>query len=51
MGLVFALAEPFARELWGVEIRDLASDPGSFSWRKETFFGGLYQKVVARRPG
>lgn len=49
MGLVFDLAEPFARELWEVEIRDLASDPGSFSWRKETYFGGLYQKVVARR--
>jgi ubiquinone/menaquinone biosynthesis C-methylase UbiE len=49
--LVFGLLEPFAKELWHVEIADLAGHDDRFVWRKETFFGGLYQKVVAeRRP-
>jgi hypothetical protein len=25
-------------------------DGEGFTWRKETFFGGLYQETVARRP-
>jgi hypothetical protein len=29
------------------EIADFASVPEQFNWSKETFFGGLYQKVVA----
>ncbi len=47
--LVFRLLEPFAREMWDIEIRDCASAPRLFTWRKETLFGGLFQKVVARR--
>jgi SAM-dependent methyltransferase len=53
MGLVFRWLEPFAFGLVQREIADFAS-PSSreqFSWRKETFFGGLYQKVVAVRIG
>ena len=46
---VFWLLEPFANSLWRREIKDLALNAGGFTWRKETFFGGLFQKVVAVR--
>ena len=49
MGLVFDWLEPFARTLWRREISSLAMSAEQFAWRKETYFGGLYQKVVARR--
>lgn len=50
MNLVFRLLEPFAFGLIGREIRDFAGEQGKgFDWSKETFFGGLYQKVVAVR--
>ncbi len=49
MGLVFRLLEPFAQSLISREIRDFASNADAFTWSKETFFGGLYQKVVAIR--
>jgi SAM-dependent methyltransferase len=45
--LVFTLLEPFAKRLWQTEIAALAKDAGSFDWRKQTYFGGLFQKVVA----
>lgn len=53
MRLVNRFLEPFANSLWQCEIRDLARDPGAFVWRKKTYFGGLFQKVVAERraPG
>ena len=41
--------EPFAKSLWHHEIREFASEADAFTWKKETFFGGVYQKVVARR--
>ena len=47
MSLVFDTLEPFAKSLWRQDIRDFASEPEKFHWRKESFFGGLYQKVVA----
>ena len=47
MSLVFDTLEPFAKGLWRQDIRDFASEPEKFHWRKELFFGGLYQKVVA----
>ena len=47
--LVFALLEPFAKSLWRHEIAGFATDPERFHWRQETYFGGLFQKVVARR--
>ena len=51
MSLVFRWLEPFANSLIGSEIKAFASGPGAFGWSKETFFGGLYQKVVAVRRG
>jgi len=47
--LVFDTLEPYAKTLWHSEIAALASAPEEFTWRKHTFFGGMYQKVVARR--
>lgn len=49
MSLVFDLLEPFAKELWQREIRSFADRADGFSWRRQTYFGGLYQKTVATR--
>jgi len=49
MSLVFDLLEPFAKALWRREISDFATHAGDLAWTKETCFGGLYQKTVARR--
>lgn len=46
---VFDTLEPFAKGLWRHEIRDFAEQPELFRWRKESFFGKLFQKVVAER--
>ena len=50
MSLVFDTLEPFAKSLWHRDISDFATDQKAVHWRKETYFGGLYQKVVAERP-
>ena len=47
--LVFVMLEPFAMSLWRHEIKDFASHAEQYSWRTETYFGGLFQKVVAQR--
>ncbi|NOX39886.1 MAG: class I SAM-dependent methyltransferase [Alphaproteobacteria bacterium] len=47
--LVFDFFEPFAKSLWRYEIKEFASETSGFFWRKETYFGGLFQKVVAER--
>lgn len=44
---VFRWLEPYAHGLIRREIHDFAADADAFAWSKETFFGGLYQKVVA----
>lgn len=49
MSLIFDTLEPYAKGLWRKEILQFASAPDEFVWRKETCFGGLYQKVVAQR--
>ncbi len=49
MGAVFDRLEPFAKALWRREISSFATSAEEFTWRKETYFGGLYQKVVAAR--
>lgn len=49
MGFIFDTLEPFARDLWQREINSYGLLAADFSWNKETFFGGLYQKVVAKR--
>jgi len=49
--LVFNTLEPFAKSLWHNQIRDFATQGERFTWRTETYFGGLFQKTVAeRRP-
>jgi len=47
--LVFDTLEPYAKGLWRQEIADIADNDARFTWRKETYFGGLFQKVVATR--
>jgi len=47
--IVFDTLEPFAKSLWRHEIKDYATDAAAFTWRRQTYFGGLYQKVVAER--
>jgi hypothetical protein len=38
-------------DLWRQDITDWLPDRGrAFKVEKETFFGGLYQKVVVTRP-
>lgn len=49
MNLVFRLLEPFARGLVDREVSAFAARRDQFTWSKETYFGGLYQKVVAIR--
>lgn len=49
--LVFKWLEPFAKALWKNELWDYVDDRDAFEWRKETIFGGLYQKVVGVRKG
>jgi SAM-dependent methyltransferase len=50
MAIVFKFLEPFARVMWDREIVSYASEsPVKATWSKTTFFGGLYQKVVAER--
>lgn len=49
MNLIWQKFEPFAIGLMDTEIEMFADDRDAFSWSKETFFGGLYQKVVATR--
>jgi len=46
--LVFGLFEPFAKRLWHTRITEFASQPGRFRWRKNTWFGGFYQKLVTQ---
>lgn len=47
--IVFDTLEPFAKGLWRNEISDFSKDKDRFSWRRETIFGDLFQKVVATR--
>ncbi|MFN3077699.1 MAG: rhodoquinone biosynthesis methyltransferase RquA [Alphaproteobacteria bacterium] len=49
MSLVFDTLEPFAKGLWAREIDSYALSSEPFEWSKQTYFGGMYQKVVARR--
>jgi len=44
--LVNHYLEPFAEAMWNNEIRHFARNAEQFTWRKRTFFGGVYQCVV-----
>jgi len=50
MSPILRLLEPFATDLWRKEIAaHLPDSPSPSVMVKETYFGGLYQKVVLRR--
>ncbi|MCB2100458.1 MAG: rhodoquinone biosynthesis methyltransferase RquA [Rhodobacterales bacterium] len=49
MTLVWRRLEPYAEDLLETEIPHLTDRAADFQWEKTTYFGGLYQKVVARR--
>ena len=49
MSLIFDLLEPFAKGLWENDIENFASSAVDFVWSKQIYFGGLYQKTIARR--
>ena len=44
--VVNTLLEPFAEALWHNEISHYAKNADEYTWRKQTFFGGVYQCVV-----
>lgn len=47
MRAVFHRLEPFAMDLWKHQIKEFMQDlPQPTSWSKETYFGGLYQKLL-----
>jgi len=46
---LLAVLEPFALDLWGNEIVRWLPAAARGEWRKQSFFGGLYQKVVITR--
>lgn len=49
--LIFDSLEPFAKDLWCHPIEDFAAGDTRFSWRQQSYFGGLFQKTVAQRDG
>ena len=44
--LVNNYLEPFAFALWDQEISSYATHADQFTWKKRTFFGGVYQCVI-----
>ena len=51
MAAVFRWLEPYANGLLSCQVCELASARHAFQSRKETRFGGLYQKVILERTG
>ncbi|MBQ8869890.1 MAG: rhodoquinone biosynthesis methyltransferase RquA [Alphaproteobacteria bacterium] len=43
------LYQPFAESMWEQNIENYAKEKSHFTWRKKTYFGKMYQKVVAVR--
>ena len=50
MTAILKTLEPFAMDLWRKEIADWLPEGHALTIRKDTYFGGLYQKVVMIRP-
>jgi ubiquinone/menaquinone biosynthesis C-methylase UbiE len=46
---LLAVLEPFALDLWRDEIVRFAPATPRTGWRKQSFFGGLYQKITLTR--
>ena len=40
------LYQPFAEKLWDREIASYADNDLDFTWKKQSFLGGMYQKVI-----
>jgi ubiquinone/menaquinone biosynthesis C-methylase UbiE len=43
------LYQPFAESLWKNGIKDLTPNAELCSWSQQTYFGGIYQKVIATK--
>jgi ubiquinone/menaquinone biosynthesis C-methylase UbiE len=43
------LYQPFAESLWKNSIKGITPNAELCSWSKQTYFGGIYQKVVATK--
>lgn len=43
------LYQPFAEALWKTAIKEMTTNKEKYTWSKQTYFGGTYQKVVATR--
>lgn len=43
------LYQPFAETLWKQSVRSLTPNREKCTWTKQTYYGGLYQKVVATK--
>lgn len=43
------LYQPFAESLWKNNIKALTPEAEKCTWSKQTYYGGLYQKVVAAK--
>lgn len=43
------LYQPFAETLWKKSIKDLTPNAGDCTWTQQSYFGGVYQKVVATK--
>jgi ubiquinone/menaquinone biosynthesis C-methylase UbiE len=43
------LYQPFAEALWKNSIKGLTPNAETCKWSKQTYFGGIYQKVVATK--
>jgi ubiquinone/menaquinone biosynthesis C-methylase UbiE len=48
MSLVFDCLEPFAKALWQHPVQHFCSHAEWYDWQQQTFFGGMYQKVVVQ---
>lgn len=49
MSLVFDWLEPFAKAFWRHPVQHFCTQPDRYDWQQQTFFGGMYQKVVISR--
>ena len=43
------LYQPFAESLWKSSIKDMTPHAETCSWSQQTYFAGVYQKVVATK--
>ena len=43
------LYQPFAESLWKKSIKEMTNQAETCRWSQQTYFGGVYQKVVATK--